>query len=1506
MAQITTSAAQSPATPTRQQGATRSERHTPSSRTKTPYSRSVNSGSKNARHEKQSGESPGFLQGMRSLVSRLWSTSLKSANSATGMDAAFANAAALATNSSKDSGSPQQQAHSVSVSSQTMSGIHQMPDNIVPAMAQRAATVAERTRAPLLQRRPTAESVFSPSPFAYNKRLVGATPSVASLRDVDRAESQSPALLRRHSMGRAEATRIRLSDTGSPTMSEFSNGSDFSESARCVSPANARRLLSTLNAVNSPLQDARKSSVDDPSPMPLRRLPVSLLALSEVPSRTHRSPLANTFDVINKDTLRRSVSLKSIPRSHKTAPSLARTIQLQQARKAVVDRLLWNKAAIKDDHSRNVVAGDVHMRDDNDDEENSRYVSTKMQNKRRRADDGHAVTVTGNDEMADSYDGDENSDGEIESRIGRLGRGKLRRDGRRTMARKNSRRGSNQMAVDRGIKWRYSARLDAVSDNDEESSSSDSDIEREAVASKVPLAKIRGGELIGLSMRPSTSSSASGISKAASATVVRSTGFGSTRTPVPIVPEPEKPADVAPKTPPKQTVAPLISFNTPAAVVTPAPLTGKPAKDIEGQASPTPAPGAKGNAPSLFGSFAPTAPVTNSKETETGSKLFTTSTESTGAGAQKPLFSFGKPAASPEASTDKAPSSDKSESAAPLFGFGSTTSSSAVLDSSSNAEKASDKSGPSAKRASLISFGKPAGSDGTDKPAGLFGAAKETTSETTKPTESLSTSSNAAPTSSLFSFGKQTETAPPANLFGFNKSSEPVSSVAATSTASADSSTTSVAAPAPASSGIFANKFSFGNTNDTNSLFAAKGDADKSAAETAKPASSGFSLTFGKPADASTDANKTTPMQFSFGQSSTANADSIAAGNHTSVSTSASALAPAPAPALPSMFGAQPTSTSDVTPSATTAATESSGIFGSTIAKRGRSNSGADAGMADNTESSFKPSFTFGTSTGGGFGSFKPATSEGGNSSENKSSTTLAFGNSAPAASTTGTSVSGSSVPFSFGGINASTSAEPPAKTIDMTTTSSSGGAKPPPFTFGSAGASTTATPQMGNKTMQFGSFGKAATPSGNEPVAKKPMFSLGGSLNTPSAASFEAASVPTPAAPSFASSSLAVPSFGGAPAATPSSLSFGAAAASSPVATTPATPAFKFNVKPSLTGGNNTATSFGATSTNASFGAANATTPQTSFTFGSGGNNSTSGFGQAANSSSGFGQPANNSSSGFGQTANTSSGFGQMASSSSGFGQANNSSTGFGQQPSSFSTGFGQQPNSASTSAFGQQSGASAFGQQSNVSTSGFGQQPNTASTSAFGQQSNVSTAGFGQQPNTASTSGFGQQSNASTGFGQQPNTASTAGFTFNSGGGFGVNASNSGFGGGSNVSTFGGATSTAPNTGHASQFSFGQGSNVSTTGGAPFTFGANSSNGFNPGSRVVSGSAGVGNTAFNFSSNTSQQGTPMGGAFQFTSGSVAQQSNPGGMSMGRVAGGSNVSTNSLGRKLAVPRRRR
>ncbi|KAJ1797021.1 hypothetical protein LPJ56_007063, partial [Coemansia sp. RSA 2599] len=340
-----------------------------------------------------------------------------------------------------------------------------------------------------------------------------------------------------------DARRPRLSNASSSAISDHSSSADTGSSVGCVSPSNARRLLNTLNAISTPVLDARNHVTNGTvlsqsglassaalsahqSPMPLRRLPVSLLALSDTPSRTHRSPLANSIDTVDKQSLRRSVSLKAIPRSHKTAPSLARTIQLQQARKAVANRLVKSKAAEEDAEHSNAydvasVAGEVHMRDEHDDRALSRRKS-----KRRRATDGHAMTVSGDVDMGHSDDAEDEGDHEqayykTSSRHGRRSKGRLGGRGSR-------------MAVDRDIKWQFSARLDAVSDNEDEESSSESDEDRDALAAKVPLGKIRGGELIGLSMRPSASASASASSASGPAVVVRSTGFGSNRTPVPL------------------------------------------------------------------------------------------------------------------------------------------------------------------------------------------------------------------------------------------------------------------------------------------------------------------------------------------------------------------------------------------------------------------------------------------------------------------------------------------------------------------------------------------------------------------------------------------------------------------------------------------------------------------------------------------------------------------------------------------------------------------------------------------------------------------------------------------------------------------------------------------------------------------------------------------------------------------------------------------------------------
>ncbi|KAJ1725537.1 hypothetical protein LPJ61_005638, partial [Coemansia biformis] len=250
--------------------------------------------------------------------------------------------------------------------------------------------------------------------------------------------------------------------------------------------------------------------------------------LSDAPSKAHRPPLAGADDPAGTETLRRSTSLRSIPQRRGAAPSLARTIQLQQARKAVAERLVRGRTA--EQHAANVdtdtsghshapraevrgaaasapEAGRTRMRESEDDPKHS---------KRRRADDGRAIDVLGD---MDASGSELHGPRREADRLGRT---------RRRPAVRGKRAAS---AADAAVKWRFSARLDPLSD-DEDGSSSDSDEDREALTSKVPSSRIRGGELIGLSLRPTASAASTG--NGAIAATVRPTGFGSTRTPTPI------------------------------------------------------------------------------------------------------------------------------------------------------------------------------------------------------------------------------------------------------------------------------------------------------------------------------------------------------------------------------------------------------------------------------------------------------------------------------------------------------------------------------------------------------------------------------------------------------------------------------------------------------------------------------------------------------------------------------------------------------------------------------------------------------------------------------------------------------------------------------------------------------------------------------------------------------------------------------------------------------------
>ncbi|KAJ2165005.1 hypothetical protein GGF45_006043, partial [Coemansia sp. RSA 551] len=257
---------QSPVTPSRQLGAARGPRRTPASRSKKPYARPKLISRGDSQADYQSQASPGFLKGMRSLVSRLWGTTIKPSNSApkreSKPDAPKFNPLPVEMHAEEQtivdqplkSGSAATFSASTGASAAAAVAAAAAEDS--PMGEWHAATVGARARS----RRPTAESVFAPSPFAYNKRLAAATPSVANLRDVQRVKAESPALSRRHSSGRIDPRLVRL-PSGSQVMTPRNDGA---ETMRFASQSNARRLLDTLGSIHTPILDARSRSAGGP------------------------------------------------------------------------------------------------------------------------------------------------------------------------------------------------------------------------------------------------------------------------------------------------------------------------------------------------------------------------------------------------------------------------------------------------------------------------------------------------------------------------------------------------------------------------------------------------------------------------------------------------------------------------------------------------------------------------------------------------------------------------------------------------------------------------------------------------------------------------------------------------------------------------------------------------------------------------------------------------------------------------------------------------------------------------------------------------------------------------------------------------------------------------------------------------------------------------------------------------------------------------------------------
>ncbi|KAJ1665551.1 hypothetical protein EV178_003056 [Coemansia sp. RSA 1646] len=1440
MAQTLANSMQSPATPVRQLGAARGQRRTPASRSKKPYTRPSAAKSEGLKTGYDSDSNSGFLKGMRSLIQRFWGTSLKS--SAKDSDSAFAQNALPKNGTTADSNvkdAPEMQSGIsafATISAASSSGGNDDTQDV----SRRAATVTGRTRS----RRPTAESLFAPSPFAYNKRLATATPSVANLRDVDRVKEQSPALSRRHSVGRLDSRHPRLS-AGTHSSASYmgipgSGGNTMP--TRYMSSSDARRLLNTINLISTPINEARsrpagthitasgepvhESPSDAPatishgsSLLPFRRLPLSLLALSDTPEKAPRVAMVDTSNVLDKETLRRSNSLKNTPRLKNKAPSLARTIQLQQARKAVAERLMRDRlvssgseidtepeyyAAAEAEPSRedgmaseSLNAGTVHGRDESDE---------NKPRKRRHMENGEAMDVSADAEMSE----------DDEHKV----------KGRTTHKRSSRRRrvvsfGRSTSAANESVRWRFSARFEPFSD-DGKDSSSESDDDREAIASKVPVSKIRGGELIGLSLRPTSSASSSSIPVAPT---VRSTGFGGTRTPIQIGGEAKKTAMPASK--PTASILsvsepkPTAGFTLPDSTTT---TTAATATATTAATTTTPGP----TSSSLFGNLAAKSqedvgdskPGSEAKETK-ATAGFVPASAATSSAPTKPVFTFGKTAESTgESNATLTSVSESKDATSKAFNFGKKPDASTPEETSKGVETPS-------KPAVAFSFGSKADSlpakrsEELDKPVGS-GEKEAAVSSADKPKAGAlpkfsftvgtdSTKNSSAPSATepapAFSFKSATTTGANGSFsFGLKTTSKPESASTPAPTTSAPEDTSKPA-------------FSFGfNPSGTASTV----NADKKEEPKDKPAFSIFGGGTSTDASVAKDASKVSD------DTGNANKSGFGTGT-TSIFGSLTKPEPAKRPADDKLATA---SSNESETKSTAFGFKPSGNF----SFEKPAGSGAGAGAA-----STGPGFNFGTSNTSSAATSTaslPSFSVAAPAKTIDLTTSVANTSTATAAAPTATG-SSASTPNMFSGFGkptptpATSAVETSGSAMDSNMAEDKKETPPSGFggftakqSFGGFGTSGSTSTTPFSKPPALGSLAQQNPPSGGDQNTKKFAFSFG-TANTPSAASFETTTVPTPAVTSFgsaATSTTAAAQSFGAPAATPSAFNFGVA--SSPAATPSATPA---------------TSSF-------AFGSRNTSQPPS------------------------ISKPPQSSMFGGAQSSTAANAFGSASSQA----MTNNTSA------SSFGGGFGSASASATNNGFGSTMNASGAPVQSNT---GFG---------------GTSSGGFNFSSNVSTTSAFGGGGQPSGGFGQQSNVSTSSAFNSQPSGGFGASAGNTGFGVGSNASTFGtGAPSTAGS--GAPQFMFGQNTGAST---GSFQFNAGGSSAFGGNSSVANSTP---TTPFAFGSNTSLQGGAQTGSFQFTSG-ANQQSNTGvgGMTLGRVAGGSNASTSSHGRLIARPRTRR
>ncbi|KAJ1674868.1 hypothetical protein EV182_002401, partial [Spiromyces aspiralis] len=303
------------------------------------------------------------------------------------------------------------------------------------------------------------------SPFSYNRRLGVASPSVAKTREVNHLRSEAASLSRRHSL--SMLTRSKSAHTGANGVTGGSALSGMKKKERSwMSPSNAKRLLDTLESLNTPIMESRKTvSLAQPESQPWSKSPRS------TPSSERAAIPASKLIVggnINRDVrvahpISSSPAKRTRPTYRPGTPSLAKTIQLQQARR------LMPQHPPQNDHLQQQQQQQLGQEEQQSTKDIRTYTTGQRRsheatspdmpkNKRQKASDGTALELDPLDK--------ENASAS-QARKGRIDRMKRARDRRRGVYKPRK--------VQSNVNWRFNARFDASSDSEEVSDSEGSE-----------------------------------------------------------------------------------------------------------------------------------------------------------------------------------------------------------------------------------------------------------------------------------------------------------------------------------------------------------------------------------------------------------------------------------------------------------------------------------------------------------------------------------------------------------------------------------------------------------------------------------------------------------------------------------------------------------------------------------------------------------------------------------------------------------------------------------------------------------------------------------------------------------------------------------------------------------------------------------------------------------------------------------------------------------------------